>query len=68
MSVSTTADERLKAASRHLKAAQDELNLVLFDEEMWGHGDYSKEFTEELFDMLTQIRRLREVFRGTRYA
>jgi hypothetical protein len=59
MSVTTTADEKLKSARDHVEGAIAALSEIVVDQ-CWGHDDFNGEFAkqiEESFDLLRQIRK-----------
>lgn len=59
MSVTTTADEHVRAARENLNDAYKNL-LVALNEDTWGHNEYSVEYMEKLFDVARELLQLKK--------
>jgi replicative superfamily II helicase len=54
MGVVTTADEKLNSASEHIKAAAQDLSVIVLDE-CWGCEDYRADYTTEIHSALNTL-------------
>lgn len=58
MSVTTTADEKLSQAKKHLSEAYKAL-LEVLDESTWGHGDFKQDYIDTVAEVTFELLKLK---------
>lgn len=58
MSVTTTADEKIRNAKELLSQAYKEL-LVVLDEDTWGHNDLKEDYVDTVQEVAVEILKLK---------
>jgi hypothetical protein len=58
MSVTTTADEKIRNAKELISNAYKEL-LIVLDEETWGHNDFKEGYIDEVHEIAVELLKLK---------
>jgi hypothetical protein len=59
MSVTTTADEKIRKAKECLSEAYKEL-LIVLDEDTWGHNDLKESYLEDIQMAVFEIMKIKK--------
>ena len=59
MSVTTTADEKIRSAKEHLSAAYKDL-LEVLDEDTWGHDDFIDGYIDTVAEVTIEILKIKK--------
>ena len=58
MSVTTTADEKLRSAKDHLSQAYNDI-LIVLNEDTYGHDEYHADYLDKLHEIALSILKLK---------